>query len=261
MRATAKAAKRLVSLFIKGYSSNSLLIIPAKRASPAPVAEHMEIAGTLACTRLSLFSISPSDPRLIYALESPEEARLFAISATDLSFLAAKPGSSRSAWRFSRRGHPVGAGRIEDKAVFRGPGADLVGDTPLLAQFLETGEQPQFLNNNLRWETNYNTNLGLDVNLKNVVRFSLELYSRLTKDLLMNEPTSLTTGFSSILSNIGEMRNRGIEFEVMTNNISNKNFNWTSSFNISHNNNEILVLDGIQTSIISGTQIRMVGKP
>jgi TonB-linked SusC/RagA family outer membrane protein len=121
--------------------------------------------------------------------------------------------------------------------------------------------ETQFYNNDLKWETNYNTNLGLDINVKNVVRFSLELYNRLTKDLLMNEPTSLTTGFSSILSNIGEMRNRGFEIELMSSNISNKNFNWTTSFNISHNKNEILVLDGIQTSIISGTQIRMVGKP
>ncbi|TNF38543.1 MAG: SusC/RagA family TonB-linked outer membrane protein, partial [Bacteroidetes bacterium] len=121
--------------------------------------------------------------------------------------------------------------------------------------------ETQFFNNNLKWETNYNANFGLDVNVKNIVRFSFEFYNRLTKDLLMNEPTSLTTGFSSILSNIGEMRNRGFEFELMSNNISNKNFTWTSSFNISHNNNEILVLDGIQTSIISGSQIRMVGKP
>ena len=99
------------------------------------------------------------------------------------------------------------------------------------------------------------------MSIKDKVRFSVEFYNRLTKDLLMNEPTSLTTGFSSILSNIGEMRNRGIEFELMSTNITANNFTWTTNFNISHNNNEILVLDGIQSSIISGTQIRMVGKP
>ncbi len=121
--------------------------------------------------------------------------------------------------------------------------------------------ETQFFNNDLKWETNYNANFGLDVNVKNIIRFSLEFYNRLTKDLLMNEPTSLTTGFSSILSNIGEMRNRGFELELMTTNVSRKNFNWTSGFNVSHNSNEILVLDGVQTSIISGTQIRMVGKP
>jgi TonB-linked SusC/RagA family outer membrane protein len=121
--------------------------------------------------------------------------------------------------------------------------------------------ESQFLNNNLKWETNYNSNFGLDLNVLNKVRISLEFYNRITKDLLMNEPTSLTTGFSSILSNIGEMRNRGFEAELVSTIINNKNFTWTSSLNFSHNNNKILVLDGEQTSIVSGTQIRMIGKP
>lgn len=121
--------------------------------------------------------------------------------------------------------------------------------------------ETQFLNSNLKWETNYNTNIGLDLSILNKVRVSFEYYNRLTKDLLMNEPTSLTTGFNSILSNIGQMRNRGFELELVSTIINNKNLKWTSSFNISHNSNKILVLDGVQTSIISGTQIRMVGKP
>lgn len=121
--------------------------------------------------------------------------------------------------------------------------------------------ESQFFNEELKWETNYNSNIGLDFNLLNKVRFSVEFYNRLTKDLLMNEPTSLISGFSSILSNIGQMRNRGFELEIISTNISTKNFEWTSGFNIAHNTNEILVLDGIQQSIISGSQIRMVGKP
>jgi len=121
--------------------------------------------------------------------------------------------------------------------------------------------ESQFLNSNLKWETNYNTNIGLDINLLDKVKFSFEFYNRLTKNLLMNEPTSLTTGFSSILSNIGEMQNRGVEFEASSTILNGENFSWFSSFNISHNSNEILVLDGVQTSIISGSQIRMIGKP
>ncbi len=121
--------------------------------------------------------------------------------------------------------------------------------------------ESQFLNTDLKWETNYNTNIGIDVNIMDKLRVSVEFYNRLTKDLLMNEPTSLTTGFSSILSNIGEMRNRGYEFEIASTIFNTRNFNWTANFNISHNNNEILVLDGYQESIISGSQIRMVGKP
>ncbi len=121
--------------------------------------------------------------------------------------------------------------------------------------------ETQFNNSNLKWETNYNTNIGLDINLLDKVRFSFEFYNRLTKDLLMNEPTSLTTGFNSILTNIGEMQNRGFETEILATIISNKNLTWTSSLNAAFNKNKILVLDGIQTSIISGSQIRMVGKP
>lgn len=121
--------------------------------------------------------------------------------------------------------------------------------------------ESQFYNESLKWETNYNTNIGLDFNLLNKVRVSVEYYNRETKDLLMSEPTSLTTGFSSILTNIGEMRNNGFELELNSTLLDNKNFTWSSGLNFSHNNNEILVLDGVQTSIISGSQIRMVGKP
>jgi TonB-linked SusC/RagA family outer membrane protein len=121
--------------------------------------------------------------------------------------------------------------------------------------------ETQFNNNDLKWETNYNTNIGIDFSLLDKVRFSFEFYNRLTKDLLMNEPTSLTTGFSSILSNIGEMQNRGVEAELVATVINKKDFNWSTSFNIAYNKNKILVLDGIQTSIISGSQIRMVGMP
>ena len=121
--------------------------------------------------------------------------------------------------------------------------------------------ETQFNNSDLKWETNYNTNIGLDISLLDKVRFSFEFYNRLTKDLLMNEPTSLTTGFNSILTNIGEMQNRGFEAEILATIISKKDFTWTTSFNAAYNKNKILVLDGIQTSIISGTQIRMVGMP
>lgn len=121
--------------------------------------------------------------------------------------------------------------------------------------------ETQFMNSNLKWETNYNTNIGLDFSIQNKLRVSVEYYNKLTKDLLMNEPTSLTTGFSSILSNIGEMQNQGVELELVSTILNKPELNWTSSFNISHNDNKILVLDGIQTSIVSGSQIRMVGKP
>ena len=119
----------------------------------------------------------------------------------------------------------------------------------------------QIENKNLEWETNYNLNIGLDFGLWNCITGTVEYYTRTTKNLLMDMPISMTTGFSSYLMNIGQVRNSGIEVEINSTNFQTKNFTWNTSFNISHNKNEIVVLDGMQTEIASGSQIRMVGKP
>ena len=61
--------------------------------------------------------------------------------------------------------------------------------------------------------------------------------------------------------NVGEVRNSGVELEINSLNINARNFTWNTSFNLSHNRNRILALDGMQTEIISGAQIRKVGYP
>lgn len=120
--------------------------------------------------------------------------------------------------------------------------------------------QSQLKNEDLQWETNYNLNLGLDFSLWNRINVTLEYYTRTTKNLLMDRPISMTTGFSSYLMNIGEVKNKGVELEINSANIQTKDFSWNTAFNISHNKNEIVTLDGMQTEIVSGTQIRKVGK-
>lgn len=120
--------------------------------------------------------------------------------------------------------------------------------------------QSQLKNNDLQWETNYNLNLGLDFSLWSRINVTLEYYTRTTKNLLMDRPISMTTGFSSYLMNIGEVKNKGVELEINSTNIQTKDFSWNTAFNISHNKNEIVTLDGMQTEIVSGTQIRKVGK-
>lgn len=119
----------------------------------------------------------------------------------------------------------------------------------------------QIENKNLKWETNYNLNIGLDFALWNRINFTVEYYTRTTKNLLMDMPISMTNGLSSYLMNIGEVKNSGIELDINSTNIRTKDFEWTTSFNLSHNKNEVVKLDGTQTEIISGTQIRKVGKP
>lgn len=125
-------------------------------------------------------------------------------------------------------------------------------------------EQPaiiisQLANDNLKWETNYNLNLGLDFSLFNRVNVTLEYYLRNTKHLLMDSPVSMTTGFSSYLMNVGQLRNQGVELEINSTNFKTKDFEWKTTFNLSHNTNKVVNLDGDQTEIVSGTQIHKIG--
>ena len=119
----------------------------------------------------------------------------------------------------------------------------------------------QIANKNLKWESNHNLNAGLDFGFANRVNITLEYYTRNTRNLLMDRPISMTTGFGSYLMNVGEVRNSGVELEINSLNIRTRNFTWNTSFNLSHNRNKILNLDGMQTEIISGAQIRKVGYP
>lgn len=127
-------------------------------------------------------------------------------------------------------------------------------------------EQPgiqisQIANPNLKWETNYNMNIGLDFGFWDRLNFTIEYYTRTTKNLLMDCPVSMTTGFSSYLMNIGQVENKGVELTVNSTNIKNKDFTWNTTLNLGHNANKVVKLDGEQTQIISGTQIHKIGSP
>lgn len=117
-------------------------------------------------------------------------------------------------------------------------------------------------NPNLKWEKNYNLNLGLDLAFINRIFVSLEYYNRDTKDLLYNRPISSTTGFQNYLGNLGQLNNRGWELELRTINFAGNNFNWTSVLNMTHNKNKIVSLDGkLEQSIEGSWFIHKVGLP
>lgn len=119
----------------------------------------------------------------------------------------------------------------------------------------------QIENKDLKWEKNYNFNIGVDFSLWRRIDATIEYYSRKTSDLLMDYPVSMTTGFSSYLFNIGKVQNRGVELDLHAKILDNQAFKWDVNFNMSHNVNKILELDGIQTEIASGPQIHKVGLP
>ena len=115
-------------------------------------------------------------------------------------------------------------------------------------------------NEELTWEKNYALNLGLDIGLFSRVNVSLDWYTRTTKDLLMSKQLNSISGFSSLLTNVGQMRNTGVELEVRSNNIKTKDFSWTTAFNLSHNKNKILKLADLPW-FVDGRYVRKESYP
>ena len=86
----------------------------------------------------------------------------------------------------------------------------------------------------LTWEDNYTTNVGVDFGLlKNRLRGTIEYFNRDSKNLLQDVPISQTTGFSTVLQNVGEMNNKGWEIEIGGDIIRGKDWNWDASISAS----------------------------
>ncbi len=111
-------------------------------------------------------------------------------------------------------------------------------------------------NIDLTWEKTNQLDIGLDLGLfKNRINIVVDWYRKLTDGLLFNKPISLTTGFGSILSNVGKIENKGIEFAINARPIQLRNFSWDVSFNISHNQNKVVSLPNHQD--IANGQFRL----
>ncbi|WP_442588764.1 SusC/RagA family TonB-linked outer membrane protein [Pedobacter sp. AW31-3R] len=96
-------------------------------------------------------------------------------------------------------------------------------------------------NNKLRWEKTTTFNAGLDLGLfKNAVQVTFDYYNRNSKDLIGIQELSLENGFEFTNSNFARIRNKGLELTISTRNISNKNFLWSTDFNIAHNRSKVL---------------------
>lgn len=98
-------------------------------------------------------------------------------------------------------------------------------------------------NPDLKWETTTQYNLGLDVGLFNSrVNASLELYYKLTEDMLLDVPLPQSTTTGEVKLNYGEVENKGIELTINTHNIKSKDFNWYSDLTFASNKNKIVKL-------------------
>ncbi|WP_187774904.1 TonB-dependent receptor [Pedobacter sp. BS3] len=93
---------------------------------------------------------------------------------------------------------------------------------------------------NLRWEISQQTDLGVDMEfLKGKISVTADIYDKRTKDLLLAQPTSLSTGYGSYLTNVGSMTNQGFELTVNYQVMQKKTFQWTSNVNFSILRNQV----------------------
>jgi len=157
------------------------------------------------------------------------------------------------AWRLTEEPFMKSVPVISDLKIrtsFGLTGNDGIGDFASLGLYKggynynqQSGIQPtQLPNPNLKWETTRQIGLGLDLGLlKDRISIVADIYYNKTSDLLLARPIPLSSGFSSITSNIGDMENKGVEFVLNTVNVQG-DFTWNTSLNFSANRNKVLTL-------------------
>jgi TonB-dependent starch-binding outer membrane protein SusC len=100
-------------------------------------------------------------------------------------------------------------------------------------------------NRNLRWERTRGINIGADFALfNNKIDGNVEYYNSNTNDLLFAKVLPQTSGFASVLTNIGELNNRGFEFMLHGVPFKSKNITWDLTVNFTRNRNKIVRLLG-----------------
>ena len=106
-------------------------------------------------------------------------------------------------------------------------------------------------NKELKWERTASFNLGLDFSIFNErLKGNIDIYKANTKDLLIERTLPELIGFSSVMSNLGEVENKGIELSLTSKNIDTKNFAWSSTFNFTLNRNKIVHLYGDMVDVL-----------
>lgn len=126
------------------------------------------------------------------------------------------------------------------------------GNVAIWNDQIVTGTKPSKIPNpDLKWETTDQYNLGFDYGFfNNRLNGSIDYFWKKTTDMLLQLPIPESTGYSSQLTNIGRIDNRGFELSLNTINIDNPDFSWTSNVTFSAMKNEVKDLGGINEIVI-----------
>ena len=99
----------------------------------------------------------------------------------------------------------------------------------------------QAANYSLGWEEAYMASLGVDATIRKV-DITLDLYNTLNSKLLLDAPMAPSSGFFAVTSNVGKIRNRGVELAVSAPLLKRGDFSWEGGFNLGANQNRVLEL-------------------
>lgn len=156
-------------------------------------------------------------------------------------------------------GNAGGISPYQSLSTVAATGSDYVFNNAYVTGINPTG----IANPDLRWEKSTQTNIGLDVSVLNN-RFSLivDVYDKITRDLLYIKTLPLSSGYASITGNYASLENKGIEFAANVR-ILDGPIKWNVSANLTRNRNKVLDLDGGTTSerFITSYTILKVGEP
>ena len=145
-------------------------------------------------------------------------------------------------------GNNTGIGNFETQQTVAGP----------VYYYLNGAYQKGFypsgiVNTILQWETSHEINAGLDFGfLKGRISGTLDVYQKTSKELLFDVKLPLVSGGDYLTTNVGSVRNRGVEISLTTVNIESKDWNWQTTFNFAHNQNEVREINGTGDRLLSG---------
>ncbi len=146
----------------------------------------------------------------------------------------------------------TGNNRVSDFAYLSTMATNVSLSYPFNGQLSNTVVPNTLGNQNLKWETTAQSNLGLDLNLfDDRITFTFDAYRKVTSNLLLNAQLPPSSGFTQAYKNIGKVENKGLEFSVSTKNMDRGDFEWNTSFNISFNRNKVLALNDGQDALLT----------
>ncbi|MDB4584326.1 TonB-dependent receptor [Draconibacterium sp.] len=148
-----------------------------------------------------------------------------------------------------------GIGNFETIQTFVAGGNTVLGDA------VQSGAQPARIPNpDLVWETTEEFNIGIDFGLfENRISGDIEYYIKNTNDQLFNKPVPMSTGFSTVRTNFGSVKNSGFDIALNTVNLQGE-FKWNTNITLSTLKNEVTELPPFVGDIITSGGIGFAGQ-